>query len=300
MGEAGFDPTGYAQGSVWALSTADVARAYWQEHRPEIAWEVWSTLLSWSSLDSPGHMHEVLAGDTYHPQLESVPEQTWSSAAFLSAAVRGLFGLDIDAESGILTFAPHLPADWDRAVLRGVRIGAAKLDLVLEQGIGGMRLRIENLGAKVQMRFRPRIPLGSQIVAGSAGGKKIAVRNETHAQDQHAVLEFAVPQGISEISLRYRGGVALVMPETHPSLGEPSTEMKLTSVALAADGLHLGFDVMSAKENKLRILTERAVRRASHAEIRRLSGHLYELAITPAATGGSAYQRQHVIVNLGE
>ncbi|MGA8028472.1 MAG: hypothetical protein WB992_15110 [Bryobacteraceae bacterium] len=77
--DPGYDPAGYAHGSVWALGTADVAQAFWAMHRPDVAWQIWRRLIPWSTLDSPGHMDEVLAGDTYHPQTESVPEQTWSS-----------------------------------------------------------------------------------------------------------------------------------------------------------------------------------------------------------------------------
>ena len=77
-----YDPNLYASGSVWALGTAGVASAMWADHRPATALPIWSALVPWSSLDSPGHMHEVLAGDFYHEELESVPEQTWSSAAF--------------------------------------------------------------------------------------------------------------------------------------------------------------------------------------------------------------------------
>ena len=53
----------------------------------------WKSLLPWFRLGSLGHMHEVLAGNLFHPEVESVPEQTWSSAGFLHATVCGLFGL---------------------------------------------------------------------------------------------------------------------------------------------------------------------------------------------------------------
>jgi glycogen debranching enzyme len=82
---ARFDPASYASGSVSPLSTAGVSSAFWSEHRPYTAFPIWSGLLPWGTLDSMGHMHEVLAGNFYHQQEESVPEQTWSSAAFLSS-----------------------------------------------------------------------------------------------------------------------------------------------------------------------------------------------------------------------
>jgi len=70
-----YDPNSYAGGSVWGLGTSGVASTYWSEHRPATALPIWSALIPWSSLDSPGHLHEVLAGDFYHEEVESVPEQ---------------------------------------------------------------------------------------------------------------------------------------------------------------------------------------------------------------------------------
>ncbi len=105
-----FDPASYASGSVSPAGTAGVASAFWSEHRPVTAFSIWSGLIPWGTLDSMGHMHELLTGDFYHQQIESVPEQTWSSAAFLSSAVHGLLGLEREAQANGLEFSPHLPS----------------------------------------------------------------------------------------------------------------------------------------------------------------------------------------------
>src|SRR6185369_9780506 len=134
--------------------------------------QVWRTLIPWSKLDSLGHMDEVLAGDTYNPQLESVPEQSWSSTAFLSTAVRGLFGLEVNAETSTLTLGPHLPTDWDHASLRRVRIGNATLDFSLHQTINALTLKVENSGSPVRVLYRPEIPLGARAMTATVGGHK--------------------------------------------------------------------------------------------------------------------------------
>ena len=61
-----FDPNSYASGSVSALATSDIASAFWAGHRPSTAFSIWNSLLPWGTLDSMGHMHEVLTGDFYH------------------------------------------------------------------------------------------------------------------------------------------------------------------------------------------------------------------------------------------
>jgi glycogen debranching enzyme len=125
-GSPGFDPGSYAKGSVWAVGTASLATAFWSEHRPVAALALWNSLLSWASLDSLGHMHEVLAGNFYRPQVESVPEQTWSSAGFLDATVHGLLGLDVDSTANRITFTPHLPAAWNSVSIEHVSSLARK------------------------------------------------------------------------------------------------------------------------------------------------------------------------------
>jgi len=66
-GSQGFDPSSYASGSVSADGTANLATTFWSAHRPVPAFNLWSSLLSWSSLDSLGHLHEVLAGQRLSP-----------------------------------------------------------------------------------------------------------------------------------------------------------------------------------------------------------------------------------------
>src|SRR3984957_17365310 len=123
-----FDPDSYASGSVSPVGTGAVASAFWSEHRPYTAFPIWRTLIPWGTLDSMGHMHELLTGDFYHQQVESVPEQTWSSAALLSSAVKGLLGLERDAQANSLKFSPHLPANWDSISVRNVKVSGGNME----------------------------------------------------------------------------------------------------------------------------------------------------------------------------
>jgi len=283
MGEPGFDPTGYAHGSVWGLGTSEVAQAYWASHRPQTAWQIWRTLVPWSSLDSPGHMHEVLAGDTFHPQLESVPEQSWSSAAFLSSAVRGLFGLDIDAENNTLRLAPHLPPEWDRLRLTNVVIRDSALDLAFEQNVNGLTLRIKNHGRAVQVDFQPEVPLGVRSVSATMNSRQVPVDLQTNAQDEHAHLELNVPQGNSEVAIRYRDGVQVLTRPHIVTLGQQSSGMKLTSIKFENGTLKIDVDMIPAEGDKIIIRTERAIRNTERCTVQKLGNDQYELTPTFAS-----------------
>jgi glycogen debranching enzyme len=297
MGEPGFDPTAYAHGSVWAFGTAEVAEAYWSAHRPDVAWQIWRTLIPWSMLDSVGHMDEVLAGDTYHPQMESVPEQTWSSAGFLSTAVRGLFGLQVDGPQGMVTFAPHLPEEWPTASLSRVRVGKSDLSLAFTQDLHGLTLRVHNDGEAVKMRYAPRVPLGASAIAASINGRKAGVKVEAHAQDQHAAMELSVPRGDTEIAIRYRGAVEVALLAAHPEVGAESVAMKLTGVALDGAALRVEVDAIPSRENRFEIRTERTVVGASGATVRKLSVGDYEVVLN-GGEKSNEYAHREVLVKL--
>ena len=298
LGESAFDPNSYGKGSVWGLGTADMAEAFWATHRPLIAWQIWRTLPPWSSLDSMGHMHEVLAGDTYHPQLESVPEQTWSSAAFLSTFVHGLLGIEVDSERKQLTFAPHLPADWNGVHAQHIRAGASFLDLALTQSVDSIRLRIVNHGAGLHFVFDPELPMSAKVLAVTLNGKKVrAVAPQQNAQDLHEHIELELPPGESQIELTLRDGVALAFDAARPSFGDISKAMKPISVQFEGDTLTVQADVVPGEENKLRIFTMRKLLHTSEGTARALAANQYEVALPKSSTKAD-YERRQIVIQF--
>jgi glycogen debranching enzyme len=187
-GSAGYDPGSYAKGSVWAVGTASLAEAFWSQHRPVTAMGIWRALLPWTWLDSPGHMHEVLAGDFYQAQSESVPEQTWSSAGFLDGTVHGLLGLTVDALANRITFAPHLPAVWDSISIENIHLSKALISLVLKRTTQGFMMEIDNPGRACSIDFSPQLPLGAHLGAASFGGSQsLWSWNRTHRRPTPAL-----------------------------------------------------------------------------------------------------------------
>jgi len=242
--DARYDPNAYASGSVWAIGSAGVASAFWAEHRPVTALPIWKALLPWSSLDSPGHIHETLAGDFYHEEMESVPEQTWSSASFFTATVHGLLGLKVDGVARRVVFAPHLPADWGSIVVRHVHVANSELTLKMTQSPGEIQLQIQNLGAPVTLEFSPQLPLG-------ATGTQV----QQNQQDTHARMDLTVPRGDSTHTVRFSGGVCLVATVPRPLVGEPSRGLKFTGITLRDRTLTVELDRVSEAEANFQLRT---------------------------------------------
>lgn len=204
-----YDPNLYSAGSVWALGSATAANTFWRQHRPLTAWRIWRALVDWNTLDSAGHLPEVLAGDLYHPEREAVPEQTWSSAGLLSSAVHGLLGLEVDAAGRAMTVAPHLPADMDDISVRRVRVGDTLLDLSMHRGPDGIDLVIDNPGTAVGIVFDPMVPLGASIDGATIAGRPATVQTEHRPQDEHARLHFSAGSGRTVAHIGYHDGITL-------------------------------------------------------------------------------------------
>jgi glycogen debranching enzyme len=294
-----FDPNSYASGSVSALATSDIASAFWVEHRPSTAFSIWKSLLPWGTLDSMGHMHEVLTGDFYHQQAESVPEQTWSSAGFLSSAVRGLLGLETEAQANHLNFSPHLPSAWDRMSVSNIKLPNGTVAMALARVRGGLDLQIENTGSPLELSFTPEIPLAARLSGATLDGKPLPVHKEEHQQDTHAALRFKVPSGKSDCFIRYEGGIAIGVKEPAPLVGESSRGIKLTSVAYDSKTLVLEADVRQDEDSSVITLrTDEKPLGAHGAKLVMMAQGEYELIVDQTLTRDAIYQHREITVDF--
>ena len=256
-----FDPNSYASGSVSALASSVVANTFWQQHRPLTAWQIWSSLAPWNTLDAEGHIHEVLAGDFYHPQIESVPEQTWSSAGFLRTAVTGLLGLDIESAKLNVKFSPHLPAQWGCLSVGNIRVGTSVLRLQIQRDLTGIEVHIENTGDPVSFTFDPEVPLGAMIEDAvltntSQVRSTIQSHTERNDQDQHAIMSFAAARGSTILRVTYNGGVLVGVHSLPPQIGAETSGIKLGAVHLKDHTLTIDTWVKPGKDQTLTLTSE--------------------------------------------
>jgi hypothetical protein len=246
-------------------------------------------------------MDEVLAGDFYHEQTESVPEQTWSSASFFHAAVSGLLGLQVDGVKREIMFAPHLPANWNTATVRNVQLPNAKIDFVWNRTHDGSALEVTNSGDPIHLAYSPEIPLGSTLKDARWNGKSIRARLEHHDQDEHATLVVELPHGTSQITLEYSGGVSLLLPPVHPRLGDPSHAMKLIRVKLSDSTYTVDAQVDSSQGSNFELRTDRTIAGVHGAAWKPVSSEMYEITVPPSAAlqPSPGYYAVQIVVDLG-
>jgi hypothetical protein len=242
----------------------------------------------------------VLAGNFYHPQLESVPEQTWSSAGLLDATVRGLFGLTVDGLHNQIVFAPHLPAQWADAYVDNIRMPHATLSFALHQTLNSLDLEIQNDGQPVKLVYEPRIPLRARLTKVDLNGHTVKGDVRHFPEEDQAHLEIDVPSGSSHCQLRFSGGVSII-PQVHPlQIGDVSTGMKVTGLKWSDNTLHIDADFFSATETTFQLKTPLRIAAAKGATVRPISDDSYELTVKPAMSpeSRSAYESSKIEVSF--
>ena len=136
-----YDPISYHQGSVWPLFTGWVALAEYRAGRPLAGYASLMQNLNLTWAQDLGSVTELLSGEFFQPLGRSSSHQMWSSAMVISPLVRGLFGLDWDTANKQLRVNPQLPADWDHATFRNVRVGETDVILEMERAAGELHVR---------------------------------------------------------------------------------------------------------------------------------------------------------------
>jgi hypothetical protein len=146
-----------------------------------------------------GHLHETLSGAAFQPQIESVPEQTWSSALFVSSFLSGAAGLTLDAGADTATFAPALPSNWDHLDLENVSIGHDHFSLRLRRSQSSDDLELSGKGSSpLTIRYLPQLadaPMAQasfdgQPMALPQGGAPIALKLKMDGSSQHLVIRY--------------------------------------------------------------------------------------------------------------
>ena len=118
----------YHQGSVWPLFTGWAALAEYRGSQPLAGYQMLMENANLTWAQDLGADTELLCGDFFVPFGRSTSHQLWSSAMVITPTLRGLFGIDIDAQSKTITVNPHLPA----------KLGSRR-DPAYSSGIGSRR-----------------------------------------------------------------------------------------------------------------------------------------------------------------
>ena len=227
-----YNPGGYHFGSVWPLFTGWASVGEYRYHR---ALPAYSNLRAnaLQALDgSLGHVTEVLSGDYYQGISSSSPHQIWSAAMVVSPMLRGMLGLETNAISHRLVFAPHVPADWTSLRAQNLRVGDSTVDLTYRKTADSITLEIKRTGTgDCTLEFAPALSLRTTILGAELNGRPIAVHTLANAVDQHAGVQFSLTGGANTLRIRLRNDFGLAFSPALPALGSRSRGLRIVSEA---------------------------------------------------------------------
>jgi hypothetical protein len=173
----------------------------------------------------------------------------------VTPTLRGLFGIDIDAQAKTITVNPHLPANWDHAEIRNLRVGSETVTLVFAQARGetavsisgaaqsGIRLihggenspadaatHISRPVVEIVPLFRKPVPgdrtQSTRVVAQSYGPHRLTVTLEGLAGSR---IEF--PLVLAAPAPRLHAGGAVLESQPHQDASGKSVEFPAIAVA---------------------------------------------------------------------
>jgi hypothetical protein len=106
-------------------------------------------------------------------------------------AIRGLFGISVDALSGIVNVDPHVPAQWPSATLHNLQVGGESVDIKFLRRGETMHITL------IPKQSASRIKLASSVIG---------------ARTSNTGKELLLPLPAIEIGLPYGADTALPLP----------------------------------------------------------------------------------------
>ena len=221
--EALYDPISYHQGSVWPLFTGWASVAEYRTGRTLSGYAHLMQTANLTTAQDIGAVTELLSGDFFVPFGRSTSHQLWSSAMVLIPAMRGLFGVTVDALSHTLTIDPDLPAQWDKATLHHIQLGTTSADLTYQRSGNAWVVRLTADGGAT-LKLASNVP-----------GATLSARGQ----------ELRVPVPPVEVGMDYGADGALPLP------GARTHEMKVLRQTYAAHTLTLELEAPGGSEQTL-------------------------------------------------
>jgi glycogen debranching enzyme len=222
-----YDGSGYHYGAVWPLFTGWASVGEYRYHREFPAYFNLRSNALLGFDGALGHFSEVLSGDYYESFATSSPHQIWSAAMVVSPILRGMLGLETDAEKHQITLAPHIPANWTSFAIHKVRVGGVGLDFQYRKTLEAVTLEVTRSGSgDCWLEYSPAFSLRTRIVDVRLNGKPVAFKMEANAKDQH--LEVRVPlHEPTTLVIHMQDDFGLSLSNQLPNLGSMSSELRV-------------------------------------------------------------------------
>jgi glycogen debranching enzyme len=239
-----YDPLSYHYGSVWPLFTGWAAVGAYRYGRPHVGYQATMANALLTFDNALGFVTELLSGAFDAPFGRSSHHQVWSEAMVVSPVLRGLLGLEASGGGRSLTFAPLLPADWDRVEARNVAVGDARVDFRLERGRTEETVTLTRRGGSagaLRVRVAPSFPLDATVRSATVDGRTAAPRVSRQGDVQRAEVELEAT-GSHRVVFRIDAGTGVYAAVEAPRRGAASQGLRVLRARAEGSRLTLLLD----------------------------------------------------------
>ena len=285
-----YDPGGYHFGTVWPLFTGWASVGEYRYHQSLPAYSNLRANALLALDGSLGHITEVLSGDFYQPLSTGSPQQVWSEAMVVTPLLSGLMGLQADATTCHLTFAPHVPADWNSFSIDNLQLGGETLGFKYHRGSQGLRLEITSHNAKqCSVEFSPAVSLRARIKQVRLNNRKLPFHLQTNSSDQHVTVEIPISSNKSDLEIDIDDDFELSWLSTLPALGDTSDGLRVLSESWSPsrETLTLLLSGGSGKSYDLSVWNSRQLSSVEGAQLERIADQAGKVHLRlPSSTPG--------------
>jgi hypothetical protein len=142
----------------------------------------------------------------------------------------GLLGIETDATTCHLVFAPHVPADWGSFSVDNVRVGGETFSLHYQRTADNIRLEVQSSGAKqCSVEFSPAVSLRATIKQVQLNDRKLPFHLEANSSDQHVTMNLPIAVGKNVVEIKMENNFELSWSSTLPPLGSTNRGLRVVS-----------------------------------------------------------------------
>lgn len=312
-----YDPLSYHSGSVWPLFTGWASMGAYRYGRAHIGLQALMSNVLLREQGALGYTTELLSGDYNAPFGRSSHHQVWSEAMTVTPLLRGLLGLEVEDSGSTVRFAPQLPADWDKLLVKHVRAGEDVFNLSLARAGGEMTIVLdlpEGEGARkrppVKFKLAPAFPLDARIKSVEVNGMPVKFDIERMGDVQSAVFETDSKHGRPSflwgnmvlVVIKYEEGSDVYFAREAPRPGDTNTGLRVLRSRGEATGLRLLLEGLVGREYSLSVRGARPLGLPDDAEgltLTAAGGGVWKLGVKFAGESGRYARRELVLPYKG-
>ena len=304
-----YDPLSYHYGSVWPLFTGWVSMGAYRYGRPHVGYQALmaNALLTYSG--ALGYVTELLSGDFNAAFGRSSHHQVWSEAMVVTPLMRGLLGIEVNDGGNALTFAPELPANWDRVSIANLRAGDRNGKLTLERMSGVQTINIHPFSAPIHTQYQtgavkrlrvtvaPGFPLDARIRSVTVNGQPAAFKLTQVGDIQRAEISFDLTL-LAKIVFSYDEGTEVyVVPESLKP-AQSNEGVRLLRSRADANALRLVVEGVGGQSYTLGVRSPRRLGEATGVKVSRAAGGVDQQLLVTFDGPPGTYVRREVIVPM--